>query len=178
MDGTHVLSCLGLAAVSPSHRRPALRDAAAASTVLIATWLLRPRPAQTGRPTAVPARASDTPPQGPRLVFVAGGQAPAGSRAASGIEEFVPLPPGVETIIGRSHDADISLEDAATSPRHLAVVSDGRGHAQLRDLGSRNGTTVNGLPVVTAELHDGDRIDFGASTLVYRCPPHGDPARP
>ncbi|GAC1442441.1 MAG: hypothetical protein NVSMB55_13180 [Mycobacteriales bacterium] len=176
VDGTHVLSCLGLAAVSPSHRRPAFRDAVAGSTILIATWLLRPRPVQTGHPTAVPARASGTPPKGPRLVFVAGGQAPAGSQAASGIEEFVPLAAGVETIVGRSRDADIVIGDAAASPRHLAVVADGQGHTRLRDLGSQNGTTVNGVPVVTATLHDGDRINLGASALVYRCTPTGDPA--
>jgi len=43
------------------------------------------------------------------------------------------------------------------------------GHqATLSDLGSTNGTTVNGNPVQTWQLNDGDVIRIGHSTLVYR----------
>jgi hypothetical protein len=42
VDGTHVLSCLLLAAVAPTRRRPALRDAGIESTVLLTTWFARP----------------------------------------------------------------------------------------------------------------------------------------
>ncbi|MDT7547691.1 MAG: hypothetical protein QOE84_85 [Actinomycetota bacterium] len=42
VDGTHVLSCLLLAAAAPPRRTPALRDAAVESGVLLMTWLGRP----------------------------------------------------------------------------------------------------------------------------------------
>lgn len=42
VDATHVLSCLLFGAVSAEHRRPALRDAAVESGVLLATWLAIP----------------------------------------------------------------------------------------------------------------------------------------
>ena len=92
VDGTHVLSCLGFAFISRSHRRPALRDAAAASTVLVATWLSRPKPTQTGHPIAVAALPSVDPPPGARLVFVVGGRAPAGSPSGQGYRGVLPAP--------------------------------------------------------------------------------------
>lgn len=42
VDATHLLSCLLFGAVSAEHRRPALRDAALESGVLLATWLAIP----------------------------------------------------------------------------------------------------------------------------------------
>lgn len=42
VDATHVLSCVGFAAASPAHRRPALRDGAVASALMVGTWLTRP----------------------------------------------------------------------------------------------------------------------------------------
>jgi len=42
VDATHLLSCLLFGAVSAEHRRPALRDAAVESGVLLATWLAIP----------------------------------------------------------------------------------------------------------------------------------------
>lgn len=50
VDAAHVLSCVLLAAVSRSHRQPALRDGAVASSVLLGTWLTRP-PAVAAAPT-------------------------------------------------------------------------------------------------------------------------------
>lgn len=69
--------------------------------------------------------------------------------------------------IGRDPGSEISLDDPAVSGRHARiVVSDGR--AQVVDLGSSNGTAVQGRPVDRAFLFDGDRIEVGDTVLVYQ----------
>lgn len=50
VDSAHVLSCVLLAAASRSHRQPALRDGAVASSVLLGTWLTRPRAVTAATP--------------------------------------------------------------------------------------------------------------------------------
>lgn len=169
IDATHVLSCVGFAAVSPVHRRPALRDGAVASAVLLSTWLTRPRQSVDTHSARLAPPVLDAPPSGARLVLITGGRVPSESLAARGVEAFISLPAGAVTVVGRARDADVTLRDSAVSPRHLELTSDGAGHTRLHHLGSENGTRVNGIPVVTADLHDGDRIDLGTSALVYRC---------
>ena len=44
----------------------------------------------------------------------------------------------------------------------------------VRDLGALNGLTVDGVPVVRARLHDGNRLDLGEAQLVFRCDPESD----
>lgn len=176
VDATHVLSCVGFAAASPVHRRPALRDGALASAVLVATWLTRPRPASAEPPSRLTPQILNTPPRRARLVFVAGGRVSSESLAARGIEDFLPLSPDTATVVGRADDADVILADVAVSPRHFQLVSDGAGRTRLHDLGSENGTRVNGIPVLAADLHDGDRIELGNSALVYRCEVSDQPA--
>jgi pSer/pThr/pTyr-binding forkhead associated (FHA) protein len=53
------------------------------------------------------------------------------------------------------------------SRRHIDIYFDGQS-AVLHDLGSTNGTTVNGNPVQTWQLNDGDVIRVGHSSLVFR----------
>ncbi len=71
------------------------------------------------------------------------------------------------TVIGRGQDSDFRLPDTGVSRRHLEIGWNGQ-QATLTDLGSTNGTTVNGNPVQTWQLTDGDVIRVGHSTLVYR----------
>lgn len=71
------------------------------------------------------------------------------------------------TIVGRGQDSDFRLPDTGVSRRHLEISWDGH-QATLSDLGSTNGTTVNGSPVQTWQLTDGDVIRIGHSTLIYR----------
>lgn len=69
--------------------------------------------------------------------------------------------------IGRSRGADLVVEDSGISRRHceFEVAPDGR--VTLRDLGSRNGTLVNGFLISEAtKLHNGDRIQVGLGTVV------------
>jgi hypothetical protein len=71
------------------------------------------------------------------------------------------------TVLGRSSDVDVPLDDAGVSRRHAEIhVLDG--HARVVDLGSTNGTFVDGERITTAELRDGSTITVGRSRLTYR----------
>jgi FOG: FHA domain len=70
-------------------------------------------------------------------------------------------------VVGRGGDVDLRLSDTGVSRRHVDVRFDGQA-ALLHDLGSTNGTTVNGQQVQGWQLQHGDVIRLGHSTLVYR----------
>lgn len=70
-------------------------------------------------------------------------------------------------VVGRGQDAQFRLADTGVSRRHLEITWDSQ-VAMLADLGSTNGTTVNGTPVQTWQLVDGDVIRVGHSSLVFR----------
>ena len=84
--------------------------------------------------------------------------------AASGT--FVPLSQPVTTI-GRSSSNQLVLDDDMVSREHARVVSGSNVHT-LYDLGSSNGTLVNGQRVTQRVLQVGDQITIGSSTLVVR----------
>lgn len=71
------------------------------------------------------------------------------------------------TVVGRGQDAQFRLPDTGVSRRHVEITWDGQ-IAMLADLGSTNGTTVNGTPVQTWQLVDGDVVRVGQSRLVFR----------
>jgi DNA-binding winged helix-turn-helix (wHTH) protein len=71
-------------------------------------------------------------------------------------------------VVGRAADATIVL-DARGVSRHHARIHVSQGSSRLEDLGSKNGTILNGTPVAApAALSDGDVIQLGAATLTYR----------
>ncbi|MEU5691077.1 DUF3662 and FHA domain-containing protein [Actinosynnema sp. NPDC020468] len=70
-------------------------------------------------------------------------------------------------VVGRGQEADFRLPDTGVSRRHLEITWDGHS-AMLADLGSTNGTTVNGTPVQTWQLAEGDVVRIGHSSLVFR----------
>jgi len=71
-------------------------------------------------------------------------------------------------VIGRGQDSAFRLPDTGVSRRHMEISWDGQ-HAMLTDLGSTNGTTVNGQPVQQPwQLNDGDVVRVGHSSLVFR----------
>lgn len=72
------------------------------------------------------------------------------------------------TVIGRSPSADIVVQARTVSARHAEIVRQGPAWL-LRDLGSTNGTKLNGSRVRQAVLQSGDEIGIGPSTLVFRC---------
>ncbi len=72
---------------------------------------------------------------------------------------------GRPLVAGREPDCDIVLLDPRVS-RHHARFQGRAGAVVLTDLGSRNGTTVNSLPVTEVVLGDTDTIRFGDTVLV------------
>jgi Protein of unknown function (DUF3662)/FHA domain len=126
-----------------------------------------------------PAAAVETPPIAPVT-------APAVTTIYRPAEPLVADPPPVETkptvtlthqgiattitssraVIGRSKDCDVHVVDANVSRRHCEVIEEGDAWFVV-DLGSTNGTEVNGLPVKRARLSNGDRITIGSSDLLF-----------
>ncbi|HMT49374.1 DUF3662 and FHA domain-containing protein [Dietzia sp. UBA5065] len=70
-------------------------------------------------------------------------------------------------LLGRGQDAAFRLPDTGVSRQHADIRFDGR-EAVLTDLGSTNGTTVNGGPVQDWQLADGDVIRVGHSEITVR----------
>jgi Protein of unknown function (DUF3662)/FHA domain len=71
------------------------------------------------------------------------------------------------TMLGRGTDCDLRLVDPGVS-RHHAELRVEDGEVVLVDLGSTNGTFVNGQPVRRVLLTDGTRVTLGRTTLVFR----------
>lgn len=69
-------------------------------------------------------------------------------------------------VIGRNADADVCLTDDAISGSHAAIEL-GRDGFKVRDMGSTNGTMVNGSRVDCADLKHGDKIIVGEHLLQY-----------
>lgn len=84
-----------------------------------------------------------------------------------------------ESVIGRDSGCDIVVDDSSVSRRHLKIRTV-MGDAFLEDLGSANGSFVNGRLVKKCVLNDGDVIQIGAHELLYLQPapaaPTGDDA--
>jgi FHA domain len=71
--------------------------------------------------------------------------------------------------------ADIVIEDPEVSRRH-ASLDWNQGRPELSDLGSANGTFVNGERIdAPRELHDGDVVKLGRTTFAIELPPPRDP---
>ncbi len=76
---------------------------------------------------------------------------------------------GERMVVGRLSSCDVCLQDKNTSRQHAAFVKDGSGWA-VEDLGSTNGTLVNGRKTDRMRLNDGDVIVVGITELVYHEP--------
>jgi transcriptional regulator with GAF, ATPase, and Fis domain len=76
---------------------------------------------------------------------------------------------GEEVVLGRDATADVRLDDRKLSRRHCRVYRGPDGW-RVADLGSRNGTSINGVLVLDDVLRDGDRIDIGRTSLTAAFP--------
>jgi EAL domain-containing protein (putative c-di-GMP-specific phosphodiesterase class I) len=68
--------------------------------------------------------------------------------------------------IGRGDSCDLQVSSSCVSREHVKIV-DSRGELRVRDLGSTNGTYVNGTRIKDAPVHDGDTIRLGDFELVF-----------
>lgn len=105
-------------------------------------------------------------------VTAASAGAPAGEPAPASVSAALELRGSTlaltrrHTVIGRGAEADLRLDDPGISRRHAEIVlSD---PPRITDLGSTNGTYVDGERVGSAELYDGIKLGLGSVTLVFR----------
>jgi transcriptional regulator with GAF, ATPase, and Fis domain len=73
--------------------------------------------------------------------------------------------PNGEIYVGRDPSNVLAITDPSLSRRHCAIARDNDGY-KIRDLDSRNGTSVNGVAVKEARLRHGDQISVGDSVFV------------
>jgi transcriptional regulator with GAF, ATPase, and Fis domain len=86
------------------------------------------------------------------------------------------LPEG-EVSIGRDASNHLFAGDGALSRKHCVIRRAGAA-CSVRDMQSRNGTRVNGIPVEERELVPGDQLSVGSSVLMFLTEPEGPDARP
>jgi FhaA, N-terminal domain/FHA domain len=95
-------------------------------------------------------------------------------KEADGGAGVLVLPTGEQIVLteylvtfGRLPECTISFDDSNVSRQHAEIRPEGDGFV-LTDLGSTNGTKVNGARVTRHRLVDGDRITFGATDVEFR----------
>ena len=97
-------------------------------------------------------------------------RAGASIRVMKGFYEGLELPMDQDWIVvGRGRSADVVLADTTISRAHAAIGFNGEAF-YVQDLGSTNGTRVNGERAPQAELHDGDEIRLGKLQLRITLP--------
>lgn len=77
---------------------------------------------------------------------------------------------GERTVIGRGSEADLTIDDAGISRKHLEILWDGR-RGEARDLGSTNGSTLNGARLTRAALPSESVLQIGRTRMVFRVVP-------
>jgi hypothetical protein len=74
------------------------------------------------------------------------------------------------TVIGRGSEADITVQDTGTSRKHLEILWDGS-HAQATDLGSTNGSKLDGAALSKAVVPPDSVLEIGRTRIVFRVLP-------
>ena len=69
--------------------------------------------------------------------------------------------------IGRETSSDVQLFDSEASRTHAEIRVDTEGGCELLDLGSSNGTRINGKRVLRQRLFSGDRIEIGSTLMIF-----------
>lgn len=73
-------------------------------------------------------------------------------------------------VVGRDPGADVYVDNPGVSRDHFRLEKTDEGEYRVVDLGSANGTFVNGLPAnVPVRLRNGDELSFGPARYVFRC---------
>ena len=94
-------------------------------------------------------------------------------------EQVFELPPGRSLVVGRGVASDIAIYDPTISRRHAELTAEADG-VEVRDLGSSNGTCINGSRVTAGRLRPNDSVTFGKVMFRLRplAPLAGEPAPP
>lgn len=78
-------------------------------------------------------------------------------------------------LLGRSSECDIVLNYPEVSGRHALLTIHASGVIEIQDMGSKNGTFINGQPIVQGQLQPGDKLSFGSYEVrweeILRNPP-------
>jgi hypothetical protein len=89
---------------------------------------------------------------------------------------FFPPGSGVRFTIGRTRDCDLCLTDLSVSRMHALLVRREDGWV-LSDLGSHNGTRLNGWLIrEPVPVHAGDRVEFGSMAFIIQDDPQAEPS--
>ncbi len=83
------------------------------------------------------------------------------------------LLPGTLKTMGRAPGADFVVDAALGSRVHCRFTLDARNQLELEDLGSTNGTFVNGKKVAKTRLSDGDELTIGRVLFVVNAEANG-----
>ena len=75
-----------------------------------------------------------------------------------------------DVVLGRAIDCAVVLEDPEVSRSHVRITRADNGFYTIEDMGSRNGTQVNGVPIQKQFLEFGDRIQVGPRVLIIFAP--------
>jgi len=70
-------------------------------------------------------------------------------------------------LIGRSAESVIFLDDVTVSRKHATIEKNIRGTFSFKDLGSLNGSYINGVSATQADLSSGDEIQIGKYHLIF-----------
>jgi len=74
-------------------------------------------------------------------------------------------------VIGRGSGCDVRIADRLASRAHCRIEIDAGGHAQLADVGSQNGTFLNGQQVLNGDLRAGDVVSIGSTRIYFEREP-------
>lgn len=102
-----------------------------------------------------------------------GGSVPSGAsvRVMRGFYEGLEIPVDRDwLVIGRGRTADLVLSEATISRAHAAIGHE-KGEFFVQDLGSTNGTGVNGRREPRTTLRDGDEVQLGKLLLQFKLAP-------
>lgn len=122
-----------------------------------------------------PAGVPNATPQAPQtMVFPGAGMTPAPIQASHNEPELVNLNTGQafpltkdQITVGRALTNDIVLDDLNVSRAHCEFQKRNARFWNVADLGSTNGTLVNGKHIASVTLNEGDRITVGTTTFLF-----------
>jgi len=144
---------------NPSLQENGETDSGEPATTIIPAWQPADLPSESKRTVSLSALSPEAIASGEAIV------AKLSFESGPFAGRVVALPKEMVTV-GRAPDNDVVVSDPATSGRH-GRIEVRAGAFWISDLGSTNGTLVNGEPVIEKQLADGDLIAIGQNTMRF-----------